>query len=733
MSMQLLKKCLSIGRPSWRYATAFGSFTNSTKTQRFASSTCSRSTYPLMEVLAAATNRLHLPTHHFSTRTAKESNQNKDITFPNVLEQLRTDVTKLKRVNAQSLITAIELMAAATTSDPTIVSSDDCLFLLNCCCMLPDKPRPEKLALIEQIWHLILTLDSSTAPTRTQLIHLLRAYRSNGKKMDFIEFLQRHPINDIELCNELLYVACEVGNTDGMVTVLSEIRAKKLELTEQTFNALILGHSRSRQLTNCELVVATMVAEANVPPSATTHMELIQAYVENGASDKAIDLLRKHGADFTEPQIISIIKSIIRRDDQSTVLTEAFALLSEDALHNKHILPELRNICIELIHANEARKAFRIIEMLPVPVFSDAEDCDGYATFFLSELIRSGTPVEIVREMAAKLIETKRNTRALHVCCEVALRHDAAEALDYLQALVQSEPLRPHYFWPLFLRNYRSNGESGILTVLTEMNRLQVAPDLETITNYVLPKLPITLKDVRLGIKMLEDKGVRIGQLMTPLLAHLIYSGRLHEAAQQLAEMKNVRIDRAALLWPCMTYVKNIKLATAIDVAALYKPLATLLKMLASKGGNVATTSTAKTNYDLAGYLLMELVSNNSRRISYSHLTAFLVELDGAAVRISSYAGDMVAQYLMKCTDNEMKRRCEQIVLRICDKRLNLADGEVVGAEDGGGGHILHPRDMQLDELECHLVELQSKNLNYRGMSVYVYTGVSQIKTLIYF
>lgn len=635
-----------------------------------------------------------------STRTREPS---KDVTLGNVLEQLKIDASKMKRINSNFLVTAIEL----ATKEP--ITSADSMFLLNCCSMLPDKPRPEKLALIEQIWHLILTSENTTdrQPTKSQLIHLLRAYKANGKKLDIAEFLKNHAshTDDIILYEELLYVASEVGDNDGMVALLTEIKKRNYPLTEPIFNSLILGHSRSRNLQNCELVLDTM-SLANVQPSSKTYMELIRAFVENGASDKAAAMLGDRGALFNDAQIFSIIKATIRRDDQSNVLDMAFQLLSKDALENKHIIPELRNICIELIHANEARKAFRIIEQLPVPIFNDSEDSDGYATFFLSELIRSGTAVDDVLELSQKLAKSKRNTRALHVCCEVSLRNDVPESLTYLKALASVEPLRPQYFWPLFLRHSRTNGESGILSVLTEMDNLQVHLDYETIANYVLVKLPITLKDVRLGIKMLEDKGLQMAQLITPLTAHLIYQDRLIEATD-LVRTYSARIEREALLWPLLTFIKNSKYSSSFSD---FKQLALLLKALTSKSG-AATTSTEVAKYDLAGQLLMELTSNNTKRISYSSLTTILLELQAAGVRISSFSGEVLQQYLGKCSVMDLKKQAEEVLVKICDKRLNVFAAEQLD----DFVHIMHPRDMQLDELECHLVELQSKNLNFRG------------------
>lgn len=280
MFNQLLKQCLRLHKQPYLWR-------NLTRYQKFnVSSHSSRTSLGYVTSLPAAHRALHrsdylIQKFELSTRTRELS---KDVTLSNVLEQLKIDVNKMKRINSQFLITAIEL---ATTES---ITSVDCMFLLNCCSMLPDKPRPEKLALIEQIWHLILTSETTTdrQPTKSQLIQLLRAYKANGKKLDVAEFLKSHAAHtdDVVLYEELLYVASEVGDNDGMVALLNEIKQRNYPLTEHIFNSLILGHSRSRNLRNCEMVLDTM-ALANVEPSSKTYMELVRAFVENGASDKA--------------------------------------------------------------------------------------------------------------------------------------------------------------------------------------------------------------------------------------------------------------------------------------------------------------------------------------------------------------------------------------------------------------------------------------------------------------
>lgn len=697
MSNQILRQCFKMNKPLalWQRHTYY-SIRNIHRVQ-YSCGALFTNKFPI-RTLAITCNL----SCNFSTKLNKAPN--KEMHLGNFLEQLRTDANKLKRINYHSLILAIDL------ADKAPASASECLFLISCCSMMPDKPRPEKIALIDQIWQVLV---NNNVPTKDQVVHLLRAYKANGKKLNFVEFLEKYKsvAIDIQFYEELLYLACENGYTDGMVEVLSEIKKKDLPLTEQTFNALILGHSRSRNLKNCEMVLDTMHL-ANLEPTARTYMELARAFIENGASDKAEALLTDKGALFIESQVISIIRTATRRDDQSKIMSMAFGLLPNDAIHNKHIMPELRNTCIELIHANEPRKAYKIIESLPVPKFADNEDTDGFATFFLNELIRSGTKVDDVLEIAQKLVESGRNLRAIHVCCEVALRYDSEDSLRYLTQLAAQGPLRPHYFWPRFFSQHRQNGESGVLQTLNEMKGFQVALDKETISNYVLPKLPLTLKDTRMAIKMLEDRGCKMSDLITPLLAYLIYQERVANATE-VVKAYSTRIDKDSLLWPLMTFVKNSKYSNS----NVYENLVQLLKALSLKTNtSSSTSSTDAEEYDLSGHLLMELVSNNTKRISYRDLSTLLNEIhqQGGGIRISKFAGEILQQYMQKCNDASLRQQVEEVLRKVCDKKLSAAAAE----QFDENVHILHPRDMKLDELECHYIELESKNLNVRGRSV---------------
>lgn len=290
-------------------------------------------------------------------------------TLAQQLDLLHADVNKLRRVHGATLSAALD--QARFSPAGRDCSTADALFLLQCCSMLPEKPRPEKLALIEQAWALVVRGRDGVAskqggateqPTASELIALLREYRTNMKKLPMAEFVARYEPAIREggapVYEALLYVSAETGDEAGMVCVLTAMRADGLAPTADVFNALILGHSRRHRLDKCEQVLDAMRA-ADVERTPRTHKEMIRAYIENREPERAERLLAERGAELSVPQVLSVIRTAIRRDDQSSVVRMAFERLPEEILANRHIVPQIRNACVELVQANEARKAFR--------------------------------------------------------------------------------------------------------------------------------------------------------------------------------------------------------------------------------------------------------------------------------------------------------------------------------------------------------------------------------------
>ena len=73
----------------------------------------------------------------------------------------------------------------------------------------------------------------------------------------------------------------------------------------------------------------------------------------------------------------------------------------------------------------------------------------------------------------------------------------------------------------------------GVFDVLERMQELGVTPDIDTLADYVLPR--ISIADSQMAVRKLQDYGLGVGMVLSPMLAVLLKAGDL-ETTVKLCE-----------------------------------------------------------------------------------------------------------------------------------------------------------------------------------------------------
>lgn len=642
-------------------------------------------------------------TRNYSVTKSSKNPEQYDFNY--LYNVLKTNETNYKRINYEKLLGILQFIT------PQQLSGNEGIFLLKCCTMLPDKTGAERKDICEKIWKQILQSfnHDGIVPKPINKEHLLeyinacRQIKYNNIN-DFKEFLETFNFeNDQQMYEELLYLSCEFGDIPmGIVNILSAIKERGFQINENIFNALILGHSKNKNLKNCQLIVDTMLA-ANILPTIRTYKELVCAYIENDDFDKALAILNDKAKQFSEQQLIDIIKRTINIENQTIdhkkIITTAINQLSVETLNHRYVTPDIRNVCIELIYLNRYKEAFEIIEMLPIPIHEKIEDSDFFGRFFIKEMLHRNINTNDVLEICHKLIKSKRNVRAIHTCCEISLKNNYPNSLEYLKYLSQHEPLRPHYFWSLFIHQYKIDGESGILNVIQHMNKLNVQCDYDTLTNYILINLPITLKDSRQAIRILNDHNIKMTELITPLIGYLLTQQRYPDIINILQSFK-AKVDTEKLLWDIVLACSNMK------ANKTYGKIAEIIQLLNNKS--------ATPMYSLSGEFLIEL---STRIHDFSNFQIICNEMDKLNIKISLNSYDFIWQQFSNTKNSTIIKTMEQLKTMInkdVSESMNTPTSKFIESNNTFN-NVQHPKNMSIDELECHLIELQSKGMNCRG------------------
>ncbi|KAH8387290.1 hypothetical protein KR093_006058 [Drosophila rubida] len=586
------------------------------------------------------------------------------------------------------------------------LSADQLHFLLGICVpeLLPVPSSQQRLLLFRRLWTQLLKVATPTAAhyhTQLQMLRQNRLPLSDHRAL-LAEIAAYNGPPDAELYAALLDVAGASGNMRQATELLAEMRALNFALSERNFHALLLGHARSANLDGVAEVLTSMLA-ANIPPSSSTQALCFVAYVENGRPDKARELLKQHAGQLTTPALLlQMLRAVLDAGEPSDaqLVRQLIAQLPRDYVRDVlDVPPAIAGLCVRLLHRGRAADVLQLVAALPAPQHNENQSSDGYAQLLLQELFRARTPLPQMLQFAGQLRASGHNTRALELLTELALRRQPALALDCLEALCGAgETLRPHYFWPLLLHQHRRDGETGVLRVLGEMQRLRVDCDEATLRDYVLPLLWQTLQQPRQALQQLDAVGVRASQVLTHLLVQLLQQQQV-AAALELLQLYPTRLQLAPLLTPLAA------LAVHVRATKRYSIFAQLTQALQQR--------TLQRQEDFVGALLLQMCGPQTRlRQEPAALLRFLHELQRLQLKLSPAA----AEALLNTVGGVAEPGCREDMAKALQLMRQRELALPPDASASSGGFIKHPRDMSLDELECHLIELEAKQLNTRGV-----------------
>ncbi|KAH8397752.1 hypothetical protein KR222_000462, partial [Zaprionus bogoriensis] len=574
-------------------------------------------------------------------------------------------------------------------------------FLLAACVpeLMPVQSNAERLRLFRRVWAQLLKVEQpKLSHYHTQLLVL----RKNQLPLPdhralLAEIAVYNGEPDASLYSALLDVAGASGNIRQATELLGEMRAKNFPLTERNFHALLLAHARSGDLPGVETVLSSMRAAA-ILPSTTTQSLCFVAYVENGELAKARELLRQH--EFTAPQLLQMLRAVLaskQAAEDAQLLRQLMAALPAEYVDDVDVPPAINSLCIQLLHSGRVQLMIELLATLPAPKYNEKQNIDGYALQLLHELFRARTPLDQMLQFARQLRERGQNTRALQLLTELALRRQPGVALACLEALrAAEEPLRPHYFWPLLLHEHRREGEAGVLRMLGEMQRLQVECDEETLRNYVLPNLWQTLQQPLQALQQLDAVGVRASQALGHVLTQLLQQQKV-AAALELLQRYPTRLQLATLTQPMAA------LAVQMRATKRFELFAQLVQALQQHA--------LQRREDFVGALLLQMCAPQTRlRQEPTALLRFLHEMNRLSLQLSAAAAESILNAASN-GDADTRQAIGKALQKMRNAQLTLA-----GDATAHDGFVKHPRDMSLDELECHLIELEAKQLNTRGV-----------------
>ncbi|XP_017775589.1 PREDICTED: leucine-rich PPR motif-containing protein, mitochondrial isoform X2 [Nicrophorus vespilloides] len=544
-------------------------------------------------------------------------------------------------------------------------NEDPINLLWNCGHQSYNESLSERINKLQRVWR---TLNTSE-------LELCKAYlkvsMENEMSVDHKEFLTSLKCKpDEEILVLLLEAVCMKGDVQSAVDVLAEMKLAGVAVDERIFNALLLAHIIKGGMEHGRSVLKTMKT-AHIEESENTKWMMLKGLAQNNSLKEFVDVLGSmQKLQFNESRFFDLL-TILGSRGHHLWINDFVDFIGVDSI-SKVTLSKLEPVCVQLVHRKCPEAAFHIYKLLINP-----ENIKNYGSNLLREMINAEIPIETVIEMSKSLIENELNPQALIDVTETALRKGLVK--ESLLLFRNLDTVRPHFFWPLIKIRGGELGEAGAIEMMDEMQSLDVVLDYDTLEYYLLPYCDISNPNFFMQRVKLKRK-----EILTPLVSLLLKQGNI-KGARDMSQLDAV--DSARLLKPLSDAWKKHREST-------------LITEILQKICECAPVSS-----DHTGTFLLRCLKTCKTGDDYDDFFTLAETVRTKRLTVSSLASEDMTNnlkfYGAKCN-------CKDDLYKVLDKLIDIAKNESL--------HIEHPRDMGLEDLECHLQELTNKGMETRGV-----------------
>lgn len=493
---------------------------------------------------------------------------------------------------------------------------------------------------------------------------------------------------NFEACEAMLRLVCENCTPTEVGQELPE--GINSERTEKFFAAAICGHANhSKSFEKCSEVVAEM-EQRGMKPTPKVLAELLKASIKLNSEEVALSHFREYngaGA-FSTSQLCELIHSAVV-DSKVKLTDELVKSLPEEVLTSQPMHKDLEVICVDLMSQN-VDPFEAIIRHLPAPT-STVHDTDKYCGFIIEKMFETNKSSDEIIDFCKKLISSGKNEHALRVACGYALRSRSPAARHLLTALSETEPLRLHYFWPLFVDAKSADEIFGIVKLASD---LKVELDVPTIGKHVLGSKWMIHFEPLGTAKELHNRGVKGKVVKTALISVLIRNSRLDEAFLVATELPAL-VDATMLS-------NSVLIAIQRDDAQAHLSLLAKLTTQAQR-------KSADKDFDFVGDVLVKISTFSDMKMKAPKTIALINHFERAKANISKGNAEILLKRLSK-------RR--EWVAALKDKVLSMVDEERFPVDPEAESSAAEVGSLSVDQLEEYVKQLRSKGLNVSGETV---------------
>ncbi|XP_047468526.1 leucine-rich PPR motif-containing protein, mitochondrial-like [Penaeus chinensis] len=603
----------------------------------------------------------------------------------NTLATLTMKLERLGCINAKDILRAVKVFEGCAGN----ITSKDYQKLLQMTIRMVEEEYRSGASHVQRVWKLTDGRDDLINEEHIEL-YLRMCYLAEVPvdPWDVLSQLKRLKLEpNREVLELFMLLFGWRGDLGGATSTLAIMKEQEIPITETTFSSLIVAHGVNKDPQGIQSVLDTM-RSVQMSPTRITYEALMTAFAVSGLISEVKRVARQikqEKISLSQSQLSSVLLSLIKSGQAGTEFENVDYIVGmmEEAAGKI----DLSRLMLQCIHSGYVREA---VHLLPKhPLIRQNNHLYTNAMVYLREMVHAEVESDLLVEMCNDIRKQEINQYSLEVALECALAEHREElAWALIRALkTAGNPVRQHYFWPLLHYSALTNNSSKLLGCIKEMVKLDISPDLETLRDHVIPGLIIN--HPMLTLEMLQGAGLTISQAATPLLVVLIQNKMLDQCFEFVREMKSLSL-------------RDIIAPLASIWAASPQRVISLLGVLMEM--NRSTLNEGELEPDWGGQFLLDLL-NSRAGLSVHQIRPLFEELHKRNIRVSESAVDI------------LMTRTNKVIQQAIRDNLRLVFDPSVGQplKEEEYNLLPHPNKMNVEELECHLVELRAKGLNTRG------------------
>ncbi|XP_061939019.1 leucine-rich PPR motif-containing protein, mitochondrial-like isoform X2 [Apis cerana] len=324
---------------------------------------------------------------------------------------------------------------------------------------------------------------------------------------------------------------CMKGNINKALMLLHDMRKLKFSISKSIFDLLMLGYSQSGDIKNVNNILNIM-KQYKLNATNETYAIIMYTYAKLNNIVKIKEIIKDCNLNniyFNNINILKIIYILAENNYIEDINVIYKYLKKKKIISNNEI-----EIILKIININYINIAIKALSNIGLN--NEHPQFESILRLILKHIINTKMVIEDIILFCNFTGNKEIFKKYFLISLYYSLKKDDNLSILLLKICKKYYLLRPHYFWPLLVRQANKYNVQGILNLLEIMiNDFNILPCIDTITDYVLPFTYGKVIDIR---KLLMKYKINETIINNSYVLFLLKKRKIAEAARYMQYFK---------------------------------------------------------------------------------------------------------------------------------------------------------------------------------------------------